>query len=933
MSEEDILTGENANYLEQLIAQGEATVASPWRGYFGGEAQGMVQQQMAVETAVKNSERQGGGASLNKSGQSAGQLVEYAKKQSGVSALITKYRMLGVRESKINPLQYEMVGESRLGLAAHGLSEADLTTSFSTDIVGMPVAPLKDIIACMQRVYCGTFVPEFMHISDDAQRKWLLERFEQPCPALSAADRVHLLERLNAAESLEKYLHTRYIGQKRFSLEGGDSLIPLIDTIITSAGELGVKETVIGMAHRGRLNVLVNVLGKRPADLFDEFEGKHQQVRGSGDVKYHMGFSASLKTDTYAMHLALAFNPSHLEIVGPVVEGSVRARQDRRQDAARGAALAVHVHGDAAFAGQGVVMETLNFSQASGYKTGGSIHIIVNNQIGFTTSTPDDARSTFFCTDIGKMVEMPIIHVNCDDVDSIAQAAKIAVDFRHQFKTGMIIDLVCFRRLGHNEQDEPLMTQPLMYQKIAQHPGSLAVYAKRLREEGVVSEQQFTEMRQQYRACLDKGDSAVHNVAPDDTNLFTDWKKYKSDTDYQQWRPDKPLSLSALKSLGKKITTIPDSFAAHPNLRRLVNMRREMSEGKRPIDWGMAENLSYASLLAAGYPVRLSGQDCGRGTFSHRHAVWHDQERAKRDGGRFVPLRNLAKEQGDFLVIDSILSEEGVMAFEYGYATTNPEGLVIWEGQFGDFANGAQVVIDQFIASGETKWGRYCGLTLLLPHGYEGQGPEHSSARLERYLQLCAEYNIQVCVPSTPAQIYHLLRRQVLCPTRRPLIVISPKSLLRNPEAVSTLDELSGGHFATVIGETDKPIKPNAVKRLVFCAGKIYYELRAQRRDKAQTDVAICRLEQIYPFPHDVVQAQLAKYPNAKSVVWCQEEPGNQGAWHRIYHYFRRHLQDGQRLTYALRRSSASPASGFADVHKKEQQEVIAAALDVNSVV
>ncbi len=928
-----ILSGENADYIEQIrlrYCDDPKSVDASWQQYFQQDNDTTASHQPVIDSIVERAYRK---PSSSVAVGSVGDNTAYAKKQSQVSALITRYRMLGVRESKINPLQYDIVEQSRLNLSLFDLSEQDLGTVFHTDIPGMEFSTLQKITDHMNQVYCGTIVPEFMHISDDEQRHWLLEHFEKPHADSSKEEKIRLLERLNAAEALEKYLHTRFIGQKRFSLEGGDSLIPLIDTLLSEAGDDGVVETVIGMAHRGRLNVLVNILGKQPNELFMEFEGKHAVNRGSGDVKYHMGFSSTLKTTTGVMHLALSFNPSHLEIVSPVIEGSVRARQDRRNDIKRNKAFSIHVHGDAAFAGQGVVMETLNFSQAKGYKTGGSIHVIVNNQIGFTTSSPDDARSTFFCTDIGKMVEIPIIHVNCDDLLAVSYAAKTAFAFKQKFGVCVIIDLVCFRRLGHNEQDEPLMTQPLMYHKIAEHPGSLAIYANHLIQEGTITQDQLKEIKAQYRQCLDEGVSVNPLSIPTKKSTLIDWSSYSHGNEKWDWTPKEIVSVKTLKALGKKLSTIPDGFEPHANLKRLVRQRRDMAEGNRPLDWGMAENLSYASLLTEGYRVRLSGQDCGRGTFSHRHAAWHDQKRAKRDGGSYVPLRHLSKKQGNFLVIDSILSEEGVMAFEYGYATTLPEGLVIWEGQFGDFANGAQVVIDQFITSGESKWGRLCGLTLLLPHGFEGQGPEHSSARLERYLQLCAEYNIQVCVPSSPSQIYHLLRRQVLRSSRTPLIVISPKSLLRNPDAVSSLEDLSTGRFEAIIGETDSDIRVKDVKRLVFCSGKIYYELRNARRIKKQTDVALCRIEQLYPFPHKSIEKQIAKYKNANTVVWCQEEPGNQGAWHRIFHYLNRHVREGQHLTYALRRSSASPAVGFADVHKREQQEVIDAALDINSIV
>ena len=854
------------------------------------------------------------------------------RREAGVGQLVTRHRLLGARQADINPLEYETAPVDGLALADCGLSDADLAAEFSADIFGLPRATLADILAALRQIYCGTVAPEFMHISDGRRREWLRRRFEErrAAPPVPPEKQRRLLERLTAAETLEKYLHTKYPGQKRFSLEGGEALIPMLDALLTRAGQSGVVESVVGMAHRGRLNVLVNILGKRPADLFREFEGKRSDTNGSGDVKYHMGFSSALKTPGGEMHLALAFNPSHLEIANPVVAGSVRARQDRRGDSARRSVLPIQIHGDAAFAGQGVVMETLNLSQARGFQVGGSVHIIINNQIGFTTSTPDDARSTFFCSDVAKMIEAPIIHVNGEDPEAAAFAAETALDYRNEFGADVVVDLVCYRRHGHNEQDEPLMTQPLMYRKIKARPGPPAVYAKRLRDAGSPVAAEADAVAAECRAKLEKGESANADAREANVSDFVDWRKY-APRDWDE-KVDTAASPKHLALAAKVLSQFPPGFAPHPRLKNIVERRAEMAAGKRPLDWGMAENLAYGALLLEGHPVRLSGQDCGRGTFSHRHAVWHDQKRDKRDGGAHVPLRNLSAKQADFLVIDSLLSEEAVLGFEYGHAFTAPDKLTIWEAQFGDFANGAQVVIDQFIAAGEAKWGRFCGLTMLLPHGYEGQGPEHSSARLERYLQLCAEYNIQVCVPSGPAQMFHLLRRQMIRASRRPLIVMTPKSLLRHPEAVSTLDELSSGRFRPVIGETDKEATPKKATRVVFCSGKVYYDIRAARRERKLDDVAVVRLEQLYPFPHKYVQAEIDRYKNAHSVVWCQEEPGNQGAWHRLQHYFRRHLREGQHLSYALRPSSASPAAGHADIHKRQQAEVVDAALKENPV-
>jgi 2-oxoglutarate dehydrogenase E1 component len=743
-------------------------------------------------------------------------------------------------------------------------------------------------------------------------------------PQYAVAFRRWLLERLTAAEGLERYLHTRYVGQKRFSGEGGESLTPLLDHLLQQAGAKGIQQTVIGMAHRGRLNVLVNTLGKMPKDLFAEFEGHHDDNLLSGDVKYHQGFSSAVMTPGGPMQLTLAFNPSHLEIVNPVVEGSVRARQHLRGDREHKQVLPVLIHGDAAFAGQGVVMETLNLSGTRGYGTGGTVHIIINNQIGFTTSDPRDTRSTLYCTDVAKMVDCPIFHVNGDDPEAVALVTEIALDFRVQFRKDVVIDLVCFRRQGHNEQDEPLVTQPLMYKRIAKHPGTRKLYADRLEKDGVIAPGEGDEMVKAYRQALEAGAHTNQFVLYGHKPAFAvNWQRYLG----AEWtaKADTGLPMKELKALAAALTTIPQNFKLHSRVEKVIADRTAMGEGRLPLDWGMAENLAYASLVKAGYPVRLSGQDCGRGTFFHRHAVLHDQNRERWDDGTYIPLQHVAENQASFLVIDSVLSEEAVLGFEYGYAAAAPEELVVWEAQFGDFANGAQVVIDQFISSGEAKWGRLCGLVMMLPHGFEGQGPEHSSARLERYLQLCAEYNMQVVVPSSPAQMFHLLRRQMIRPYRKPLIIMTPKSMLRHKESVSSLEDLAHGQFQNVIAEKEG-IDPKKVKRLILCSGKVYYDLLANRREQARMDMAIARIEQLYPFPHAEFQAQVDLYPNATEIMWVQEEPGNQGAWHRIQHYLERHMRPDQVLAYALRPSSAAPAVGYLSAHNLQQKDIMRAA-------
>jgi len=714
------------------------------------------------------------------------------------------------------------------------------------------------------------------------------------------------------------------VGQKRFSLEGGESFIASMDELIQSAGQQGVQEIVIGMAHRGRLNVLVNTLGKMPGMLFAEFDHTAPEELPAGDVKYHQGFSSDVTTPGGPVHLSLAFNPSHLEIVNPVVEGSVRARMDRRGDPKGKQVLPVLVHGDAAVGGQGVNQETLCLAQTRGYSTGGTVHIIINNQIGFTTSDPRDLRSSTFCTDIFKMVEAPVLHVNGDDPEAVVLATQLAMEYRQTFGADVVVDITCFRKLGHNEQDTPSLTQPLMYKKIGSHPGTRKLYGDRLIAQGVLGDSGPDDMVKAYRAAMDAG---KHTADPVLTNFKSkyavDWSPFLG----KKWTDasDTAIPMSEWKRLAEKITTIPASVTPHQLVKKVYDDRAAMGRGEINVDWGMGEHMAFASLVASGYPVRLSGEDCGRGTFTHRHAVIHDQNREKWDTGTYVPLQNVAENQAPFVVIDSILSEEAVLAYEYGYASNDPNTLVIWEAQFGDFANGAQVVIDQFIASGEVKWGRVNGITLMLPHGYEGQGPEHSSARVERFMQLAADTNMQVTQPTTASQIFHLLRRQMLRDLRKPLIIFTPKSLLRNKDATSPLSEFTKGGFQTVIGET-KDIKADKVKRVVACSGKVYYDLVKQREAKGADDVAIIRVEQLYPFPHKAFAAELKKYPKATEIVWCQDEPQNQGAWFFIQHNIHENMTDGQKLGYAGRAASASPAVGYSHLHQDQQKALIEAA-------
>jgi 2-oxoglutarate dehydrogenase E1 component len=924
------LSGGNADFIEDLYEQflrDPNGVDPAWAAYFrqlkgtsmGEVAHGPIRE--GLLTRLRSSPGSAGGQNTDSGGASA--------KQGAVSRLIQVYANRGHLIANLDPLgMQERAKPYVLELEYFGLSNADLGTEFFTGSRNGAIperAKLKDILADLKFIYADTIGAEFAHVSDTDERLWLQDSFQiaRMQRRFSVDEKKNILWQLTAAEGLERYLHTKYVGQKRFSLEGGDSLIPLLDDMVQQGGKAGVEETIIGMAHRGRLNVLVNLLGKSPKDLFNEFEGQYDltKLRGSGDVKYHKGFSSDLKTGSGNVHVALAFNPSHLEVVNAVVEGSVRARQERRGDTLGDKVLPVQIHGDAAFAGQGIIMETLQMSQARGFYTGGSVHVIVNNQVGFTTSDPRDARSTLYCSDVAKMVEAPIFHVNADDPEAVCFVTRFALEYRMKFHKDVVIDLVCYRRHGHNEADEPAATQPLMYQVIRKKPTARQLYAEKLAAEGVLTAAEAAAMMEQYRDGLDQGKPQARAALGLIGNKYTvDWSEYLG-ADWSD-AAKTAVDMNRLRALGKAITTYPPEWVLHPRVLAIMQARGKMVNGDLALDWGAAENLAYASLVQEGYPVRLTGQDSGRGTFFHRHAVLHDQA----TGRRYVPLQHLATNQPTFTVTDSVLSEEAVMGFEYGFSTTEPHCLTIWEGQFGDFCNGAQVIIDQFISSGEAKWGRLSGLTLFLPHGYEGQGPEHSSARLERFLQLCAEFNMQVCVPSTPAQMFHMLRRQMVRSLRKPLIVMTPKSLLRHPLSVSRLEELATSGFKPVIDEIDE-LKPSAVTRIVLCSGKVYFDLLKSRRDSKTESVAIVRVEQLYPFPSDEYEAILHKYSNAREIVWCQEEPQNQGSWYQIRHRLQAKLSAKHELLYAGRAGAAAPATGIAALHELQQKNLVTAAL------
>jgi len=937
------LFGSNAPYVEELYESwldNPASVAENWRAYFE-------QLQHVAATDGSESTRDQAHAPIVASFAArarANAFVERARpastdlsvafKQVSVQSLIAAYRSLGSMWAELDPLKRQARPQiPELDPAFYGLTETDLDQVYSatnTYFTKADTMTLRDMLKALRDTYCRSVGAEFMHISDPAAKRWIQSRLEATLATASLTEdaKRHVLQQLTEAEGLERFLHTRYVGQKRFSLEGGESFIAAMDEVVNHASVLGVQEVIVGMAHRGRLNMLVNIMGKMPGDLFAEFEGKHAEGLTDGDVKYHNGFSSDLSARGGPVHLSLAFNPSHLEIVNPVVEGSVRARQERRGDARGLQVLPVLVHGDAAFAGQGVVMETLNLAQTRGYGTGGTLHIVINNQIGFTTSDPRDTRSTIYCTDVVKMIEAPVFHVNGDDPEAVVFATQLALDYRMQFGRDVVIDIVCFRKLGHNEQDTPALTQPLMYKRIGQHPGTRQLYADKLTAQGVLADGDGDQMVKNFRQHLEDGKRSIEPVLTDYKSTYAiDWSPYLG----AKWtdHADTALPLAELKRLGERITTVPEGFNVHTLVKKLLNDRRAMAEGNINLDWGMGEHLAFASLVAAGYTVRITGQDSGRGTFTHRHAVLHDQNRERWDDGTYIPLQNVADNQAPFTVIDSVLSEEAVLGFEYGYSSAEPNTLTIWEAQFGDFVNGAQVVIDQFIASGEAKWGRQSGLTMLLPHGYEGQGPEHSSARIERFLQLCADNNIQVVQPTNAAQIFHVLRRQMIRPFRKPLVIFTPKSLLRNKDAGSPLRHLAEGKFLPVLGEMDPEVRANAraVKRVLVCSGKVYYDLVNARKERGLEHIAIVRIEQLYPFAHKAFAAELRRYPNATEIIWVQDEPQNQGPWLYIEHHLYQNMKAGQKLGYAGRAASASPAVGYMAKHIEQQKALLEQAL------
>ena len=920
------LFGGHATYLESLYSEYQdnpKNLSEEWLSFFEDFSGGVndISHQDIIDE-FKNMYRKP--SYLSSSSESINE------KQGKVIRLIQSYRNRGHLVANLDPLGIMKNNKiDDLDPKFHHLNQDDLNKEFYVDtfLMGPKKAKLKDIIQNLKKVYCGNIGIEYNYITNYEERRWFQKKFESKLGNYSFSDdeRVSIFERLNSAEGLASYLAAKYPGMKRFGIDGAESLVPLIDSLIQNCGQLGANQICFGMAHRGRLNLLVNVLGKMPSDLFSSFdEGIELEGANTGDVKYHLGFSSNIMTPGGEVHVSLSNNPSHLEIVDPVVLGSVRARQDRLKDFKREKVIPILVHGDASFSGQGVVMECLQMSQTRGFSVGGTIHIVVNNQIGFTTSHKNDSRSTEYSTDVAKVIQAPVVHVNGDDPEMVVNAVKIASQYRKKFKKDIIIDLFCYRRRGHNEADDPFATQPLMYKVISKHSSVLSKYREKLISQKVISKNQALSIKSNYRKALDSGQTVAKNLSSSSNKSFWfDWSEHENIL----WWPkiDTSFNLNKFKDLGKRICEIPDFFILGTQANKVFSDRIKMSQGGLEINWGFSEIMSYATLLSEGYPIRISGQDVRRGTFSHRHAAVFDNK----TGREYIPLSKIANDENTlFDIYDSLLSEEAVLGFEYGYSATWPSGLTIWEAQFGDFMNGAQVVIDQFIVSAEHKWSRLSGLVLLLPHGYEGQGPEHSSARIERFLQLCASENIQVCIPSSPSQIFHLLRRQAIRKMRTPLVVMTPKSLLRSPNATSTIEELTDGSFRCVIDDTIK--NKDNISKVILCSGKIFYELRDRQREVGKGDTAIIRIEQLYPFPYDDLEEILLLYKKIKKIIWCQEEPYNQGAWfshrHRIQRVLDR-INFKKELNLVSRPPAAAPAVGIMKLHLKQQRQILEEAI------
>jgi 2-oxoglutarate dehydrogenase E1 component len=931
--------GINAGYVEELHnrwLQSPQSVEEGWRSFFEGRngvapaASGaplaVVRTEVVAPVAVAKTTNGNGAVAYREAVRET--VIAATELQSRVAQLVNAYRVRGHLFADVDPLGNPPSVHHELELANFGLRTEDLDKTFSAaGMSGLPErATLRQIVDHLTETYCGSIGVEFTHIEEPEPRLWLQESMESTRnhASLQRAELVRILTKLTEAEIFEQFIHKNYVGARRFSLEGAESMIPMIDLLIEAAGQHGIEELVIGMAHRGRLNVLVNVMGKNVRQIFAAFDDKRpERFFGAGDVKYHLGYSSDIVTQAgRPIHISMAFNPSHLEWVNPVVEGRVRAKIDRRK---RKSTMPLLIHGDAAFMGQGVVEETLNLSQIEGYSTGGTIHLVVNNQIGFTTN-PSDSRSTRYCTDVARMLRIPVFHVNGEDPEAVIQVTRLAIEFRHRYKRDVVIDMYCYRKYGHNEGDEPRFTQPVMYALIDKKPSVREVYAERLAAAGHVSREEADAIAQERRATLER---ALEEARQGDFHQMPEamggvWEAYKGGPDAGVPEVATAYPKDDLLRALDKLTAVPPGFHANPKALKILEQRRERAVAGQPLDWGTAEHLAFASLLIEGHGIRISGQDARRGTFSHRHAVLFDTV----TGEPYTPLAHLgdgpAVRGGRFEVYDSPLSEAGVLGFEYGYSLDRPDKLVVWEAQFGDFANTAQVIIDQFLVSAEDKWSRLSGLVLLLPHGFEGQGPEHSSARIERFLQLSAEDNIQVCNVTTPGQFFHLLRRQVKRPWRKPLVVFTPKSLLRHPEAVSTIDELAQGSFRRVL--PDDSVDASRVKRILLCGGKVYFDLAAERRKRAREDVAIVRLEQYYPLSEALGNA-LARYREGTPVVWVQEEPRNMGPWYFLNARKQDLLRGRHPLSLVSRPESASPATGSKAAHDLEQKMLLDEAL------
>ncbi|MEW4529068.1 MAG: 2-oxoglutarate dehydrogenase E1 component [Maioricimonas sp. JB045] len=858
--------------------------------------------------------------------------LDIAGLQERLDQLIRNYRVRGHILAKLDPLGTENSPPVELDPAFYGFSEDDFDRELSTSWVGGPeTRTLRGIINWLKQTYCRSIGAQFMHIDSLSVRQWLQERMERTGNRirLSRDEQLRILKRLADAIVFEEFLARKFVGAKSFSLEGGETLIPLLDLAIEKAGRQGIEEIVIGMAHRGRLNVLANIMGKSPREIFREFDDADPHLHvGRGDVKYHLGYSSDWRTSQgHRVHLSLCFNPSHLEFVNPVAMGRVRAKQDRFGDFSRDRGAVILIHGDAAFAGEGVVQETLNMSQLDGYHIGGTVHIIVNNQLGFTTP-PNEGRSTTYCTDVAKMLQIPIFHVNGEDPEAVAQVVNMALDFRERYQRDVVIDMYCYRRRGHNEGDEPEFTQPAMYRVIKKRKSVYEGYLDYLLNLGGVTREEADGMIADCRQVLER---ELDEARRDDYIACIDhlggiWSGYRGGSAAEADQVHTGVDRDTCAGCLEQLVTLPDDFKPHPKVKRLLKVRDEMARGDRPLDWGAAEALAFGTILADGHPLRMTGQDVGRGTFSQRHAVLYDYE----SGAPYVPLTRIEPRHGRVEIFNSPLSEAGVLGFEYGYSLDCPEGLVIWEAQFGDFVNAAQVIIDQFIASAEDKWDRLSGLVMLLPHGFEGQGPEHSSARLERFLMLAAEDNIQIAQPSTPAQYFHMLRRQTIRRWKKPLIVMTPKSLLRHPLCVSPLDELEQGRFEPVLDEIEIDDRQQ-VRRILACSGKVYFDLLEQRRSLGRQDVAIIRLEELYPLSLDALKSVLDRYNPGTPFVWVQEEPENMGAWRYLWARFGDTVLDSFPLSVISRPESASPATGSAGSHRQEQQAILDAAFDLDS--